>query len=151
MTHPELQAPHSRNRLTVVAMLVALAVVVAATGVHFAAVAASRRAQGPGELPARAAAARLAATLEPWNADLARRSRVLRQWELGKRMLDAGDYNGAVDELTQAYAGDVGNADLLALFKRAQEMQALATNRKAHLQHGHEGPGGTLRPQDIER
>ena len=99
----------------------------------------------------RADSARLAARLEPWNAEYARSARVLGLWELGQRQLDAGDYNGAVDSLRVAYGNDVGNSALLALFKRAQATQALATNRKAHLQHGHEGPGGTLRPEDIER
>ncbi len=41
--------------------------------------------------------------------------------------------------------------DLLALYREAQAVQSLETNRKAHLQHGHEGPGGTLRPTDVER
>jgi hypothetical protein len=72
-------------------------------------------------------------------------------WEQGQRHLAAGDYNRAVELLGEAYKADVGNSELLDLFKRAQITQALATNRKAHLQHAHEGPGGTLRPQDVER
>ncbi len=134
-----------------VATVVALAVLLAALALHLTAMAASQRAQEPGSLARQADSAQLAAKLEPWNAEYARRSRVLGLWELGQRQLDAGDYNAAVDSLRVAYRNDVGNTALLALFKRAQATQTLATNRKAHLQHGHEGPGGTLTPEDIER
>ena len=151
MSHPELQESLSRNRLVVVAVLVAVIAIAVATAVHVAAVTAYRRAQEPGDLARRVAAARQAAVLEPWNAQFVRRSRLMQQWARGKRMLDAGDYNGAVEELGDAYARDLGNLELLAQYKLAQETQALETNRKAHLQHGHEGPGGTLRPEDIER
>jgi hypothetical protein len=72
-------------------------------------------------------------------------------WTQGEALLAAGDYNAAVDTLRLAYVAEVGNSELLALFKRAQAAQALATNKKAHLQHAHEGPGGTLRPEDVER
>lgn len=53
--------------------------------------------------------------------------------------------------LATAYRGDVGNAPLLALSKRAQHIQSDETVRKAHLRHGHDGPGGTLNPWDIAR
>jgi len=151
MTQADLREPPARDRIAVVAVLVAALAIAVAGAVHMTAASASRRAQKPGDLASRVAAARLAATLEPWNAERVERSRVMQQWERGKRLLDAGDYNRAVDELSEAYARDVGNAELLALFRRAQDVQALETNRKAHLQHGHEGPGGTLRPEDIER
>jgi hypothetical protein len=72
-------------------------------------------------------------------------------WLRGKQLLDAGDYNGAIATLDAAYRLDIGDAELLALYRQAQDAQALATNRKAHLQHGHEGPGGTLTPDQIER
>ena len=150
MTQSGPARTENRHR-AVLAIATALAVLLVALALHVTAVAASRRAQEPGGLARRAGAARLAAKLEPWNTEFARRARVLGLWELGQRQLDAGDYNGAVDTLGVAYAHDVGNAALLELFKRAQATQALASNRKAHLQHGHEGPGGTLRPQDIER
>ena len=53
--------------------------------------------------------------------------------------------------MAEAYRNAVGDAEMLAYFKRIQAAWALDTNRKAHLQHGHEGPGGTLKPSDIER
>lgn len=99
----------------------------------------------------RVAAAAQAHSMEPWNAAFELRFRLLSAWLLGKQQLERGDYNAAVETLDAAYRLDIGNPELLALYHTAQEAQALATNRKAHLQHGHEGPGGTLRPQDIER
>jgi cytochrome c-type biogenesis protein CcmH/NrfG len=151
MTQSDPTTPRVHVRRGVVAIVLALAVLLAVLALHLTAVTAAHRAQEPGSLARQADSARLAAKLEPWNAEYARRSRVLGLWELGQQQLDAGDYNGAVDSLRVAYRSDVGNTALLALFRRAQATQALATNRKAHLQHGHEGPGGTLRPEDIER
>jgi hypothetical protein len=139
----------ARGRLAVVVILGVSATVLAATMLHVTATAAARSAQEPGILTARAESAQLAAKIEPWNPGFVRRAHVLQLWVSGQRLLDA--YNGAYEALREAYAEDVGNAELLALFRRAQAVQALATNRKAHLQHGHEGPGGTLRPEDIER
>jgi hypothetical protein len=151
MTQTETDSSPRRRRFAAVVILVALAALLGALALHFTAVSASRYAQGPGDLAARATAARRAAAMEPWNSELVRQATVLRQWERGQQLLDAGNYPGAVDVLQEAYSEDVGNAELLALFKKAQDAQALATNRKAHLQHGHEGPGGTLLPEDIER
>ena len=99
----------------------------------------------------RATAASRAHALAPWNAAYEQRSRMLAAWVLGKQELARGDYQAAVATLDIAYRLDVGDPELLALDHQAQDEQALATNRKAHLQHGHEGPGGTLRPQDVER
>jgi len=99
----------------------------------------------------RAAAASRAHALAPWNAAYEQRSRMLAVWVLGEQQLARGDYEAAVATLDTAYRLDVGDPELLALDHQAQDAQALATNRKAHLQHGHEGPGGTLRPQDVER
>lgn len=102
---------------------------------------------GPGPLGERTAAAQTAQRLEPWNTQM----RVRALWLRGESELSSGNYNAAVQTLAQAYRADIGDQPLLALFKRAQDIQALETVKKAHLQHGHEGPGGTLRPQDIER
>lgn len=102
-------------------------------------------------LEQRHAEALTAMRLAPWNATYRTREYVAAQWLSGSNLLAAGDYSGAVEALRPAYRLDVGDAPLLALFQRAQEIEALATTRKAHLQHGHEGPGSTLRPQDVER
>jgi hypothetical protein len=77
--------------------------------------------------------------------------RVPAGYAYGTLLLRTGDYNGAVVVLGETYRMAVGDPAILAAFKRAQELQASATNKKAHLQHGHEGPGGVLRPDQIER
>lgn len=84
------------------------------------------------------------------------RYRVRAGWLEGQQLLDEGDYNRAVTILAAAYKLDVaddgrGDPALLAVFRQAQAVQARETVRKAHLQHGHEGPGGTLTPDDVER
>jgi uncharacterized protein HemY len=95
--------------------------------------------------------ARTARLLAPWSRAHRTREFVMVRWLAGRRLLDSGDYNAAVDVLREAYRRDVGDNELLVLFVKAQDVQASETNRKAHLQHGHEGPGGTLRPEDVER
>jgi len=102
-------------------------------------------------LAQRAAAADLAARLDPLDRSFATHRFVFDSWLRGRQLLDAGDYNGAVAILGPACLLDESNTQLIALYKRASLVQSLESIRKAHLQHGHEGPGGTLRPQDVER
>jgi hypothetical protein len=151
MTQLEPGASRPPRVLAVAVVLAATAILGVVVVLHLTASAAASRAERLGSLAERLEAARLAATIEPWNPAFRLHVRELRLWERGQQLLDVGDYNGSVDALREAYADDVGNNELLALFKQAQATQALETNRKAHLQHGHEGPGGTLRPEDIER
>jgi hypothetical protein len=145
------QTPARRSAIVLAAVGLAL-VVVAALAWHLVARSSFDRAGSPAiSLEQRAAAAQRARAMEPWNAGYDRRARLLSAWLLGSEQLARGEYNAAVVTLDAAYRLDIGNQALLALDHKAQEAQALATNRKAHLQHGHEGPGGTLRPQDVER
>jgi hypothetical protein len=138
------------TRAAVVGAVVFALLVAAALAWH--AVASSAfSASSTGPLDRRRAAAARASAMEPWNSGFAWRVGVLADWARGQELLDSGDYKSAVNVLAVAYRGDVGNTELLALFKRAQVMQSAETNRKAHLQHGHEGPGGTLTPDQIER
>ena len=102
-------------------------------------------------LASRLASAERAAWLEPWNERYARRARLVSAWRDGDALLRARNYLGAVNTLSAAMGHTPAEPDLLDLYHRAQEALTLDTNRKAHLQHGHEGPGGTLRPQDVER
>ncbi len=150
MTQNPLPSGRQR-RLRMVAAVLVGAVILTTTALHLSATAADRRSRQPLGIAERTSSAVLAARLEPWNPTFARRAKTMLLWQRGQQLLASGDYNAAVDALREAYVSDVGNAELLELFKRAQATQALETNRKAHLQHGHEGPGGTLRPQDIER
>lgn len=102
-------------------------------------------------LAEKALQAETAAAMEPWRRDYGNRALVLVNWQRGATLLEAGDYNGAIAALDLAYRHDIGDQELLALYHKAQDTQATATNRKAHLQHGHEGPGGTLGAQQVER
>ena len=97
----------------------------------------------------RASAARFAATLEPWNGRLATRAVLMAKWQQGSELVSQGAYLPATLELADAYKLDVGDSELLALFQKAQQGLSIDSNFKAHIQHGHEGTGGTLRPQDL--
>jgi hypothetical protein len=100
-------------------------------------------------LSARTDAAQSAARLEPWNAEYAVRATVMQKWLHGSILLSQGADLPAMLELAQAYKLDVGDEELLALFQKSQAELTLHSNFKAHVQHGHEGSGGTLRPQDL--
>jgi hypothetical protein len=154
-TSPETpRSPAEEPRVRRARVTLALAVGVLGVGLaaHAAAVSGYERSfDTRSALSERASAAETAARLEPWSAQFRTRLSVLGGWLRGQQLLDAGKYDEAVSVLAEAYRLDVGNRELLALFVRAQDAQARETNRKAHLQHGHEGPGGTLTPQDLER
>jgi hypothetical protein len=98
-------------------------------------------------LDVRVAAARTALKTDPGDRDY----RVRYGYLYAQRLARDGHLPQAVDVMAVTYKEAVGNAEMLAFFKRIQAELALDTNRKAHLQHGHEGPGGTLGPSDIER
>lgn len=123
---------------------VAVAAVVLAAGTAFY----YRRAGDASlSLRQRADAADVAVRMMPWVPAVRARQGYLRS----RQLYAQGEYLGAVDVMQAAYADAVGDPELLAWFRKVQDALATETNRKAHLQHGHEGPGGTLRPQDIER
>lgn len=141
--------PRARRRTVPAAVAVALAaaIVLAVAWTGTGEIAYQQSFSARSNLAKREACARAAQRIDPWS----RRYRVRVKWLAGDAALAAGDYNEAVVLLGEAYRDHVGDRALLADFRRAQELQALETNRKAHLQHGHEGPGGTLAPGDIER
>jgi len=121
-----------RGRLITFALLVAAA----ATWHAVAADLYSRSFQYSAPLASRQSAAAWAGRLEPWNARFTVRAAVMSGWMEGKRALDAGDYLTAVDSLAAAYRRDVGDPELLAIFKDAQKSLSLATTGIAHVQHG---------------
>lgn len=92
-------------------------------------------------LARRAAVASWAARLEPFNARYTTRARVMAGWEKGRSFYDQGDYLDAVDTLAVVYRQDVGDQELLLLFKDAQKALSVSTTGKAHVQHGHDAPG----------
>jgi len=138
------------NRILGLVVAVVLALLVGAW-LLVAAVSYQRSFSAEIPLVQRADFAQAAGTMEPWNRQYTTRALVMEQWQRGAALLADGDYNGAIAALDIAYRNDIGDEQLLALYHKAQDTQALATNRKAHLQHGHEGPGGTLTEQQIER
>jgi len=131
------------------AFIVALSCVILI--VHATAAYAHRMSIGEGPVATRATYARVAARIEPFNARYAADADHLLGWARGARLLESGDYNRAVAVLNETLRTGPDEPGLVALYKRATRIQAVETNKKAHLQHGHEGPGGTLRPEDIER
>ena len=88
-----------------------------------------------------------AQAMEPWNPAM----RSADGYGRSQKLYFEGHYPQAVDAMAEAYRDAIGDPDMLAYFRHIQEVMAVATNRKAHLQHGHEGPNGTLKPSDIER
>lgn len=147
--------PTSRaSRRATLGVVVALGCALAASAValHLRAQSTYRASLATGAaLESRFADAYAAAALEPWNATYAQRKRLVAAWLRADTLLASGDYKGAVALLSSATGDTPAEPDLLALYREAQAVQSLETNRKAHLQHAHEGPGGTLRPTDIER
>jgi hypothetical protein len=141
---PRIDARHLvRNVGAVLAVgLVAAAVWAAAAGFSY------WRA-GDASLPVteRYSAATEALKLAPWIPAVRARQGYMHSQALFQR----GDLLAATDVMAATYRDAVGDPVLLAWFRKVQDALSLDTNRKAHLQHGHEGPGGTLKPSDIER
>ena len=143
----------SRRALVLSALLGLFTVLVAAgLAVHLTAGGAYRHSfSATLPLKERTASAETAHRLEPWDSRYATRALVTRKWLRGSVLLSQGAALPAMLELGDAYALDVGDQELLALFKKAQQQLSIDSNYKAHVQHAHEGPGGTLRPQDVLR
>lgn len=139
-----------RVRAFVVALALGVVLLAAAAGVHVWATSAYSGSYSTSvPLEQRAAGAALAHRLEPWDERFATRATVMQEWLRGAQLLAQARYLPAVDALADAYRRDVGERELLALFVKSQELLTLNTNWKAHVQHAREGPGGSLRPQDV--
>ena len=135
---------------TLVGLLAVLAIVVLA--LHLTASNAYERSFSASlPLAQRTADAEQASSLEPWDSRDATRALVMRKWLHGSILLSQDAALPAMQELADAYRLDVGDQELLALFKKAQAQLSIDSNFKAHIQHAHEGPGATLRPQDLLR
>ena len=142
---------HARA-FAVIALALGMVLVVVAVGVHLRAESAYRLSFATSVPPEkRTAGSTLAHRLQPWDARFATRATVMREWLRGSQLLAQAKYLLAVDALAAAYRRDVGDRELLALFVKSQDLLALDTNWKAHVQHAREGPGGALRPQDVIR
>jgi hypothetical protein len=143
-TNPRLDARRiARNAGAVLAVaIVATAVLAAAAGFSYL-----RAGDTSLPLAARYSAATQALKLVPWLPAVRARQGYLHSQVL----FGEGRLLAATDAIAAAYRDAVGDPVLLAWFRKMQDALALNSNRKAHLQHGHEGPGGTLKPSDIER
>lgn len=91
------------------------------------------------------------AALVPWSTTYQARRRRVEAWIRADALLAAGDYKDATALLSATLGRTPAEPDLVELYRLAQETETAETNRKAHLQHGHEGPGGTLDSKDLER
>jgi hypothetical protein len=122
--------------------IVALAVLAAAAGFSYL-----RAGDASLPLPDRYSAATEALKLAPWIPAV----RARQGYVNSQLLFSEGKTLAATDAMAAAYKDAVGDPEMLAWFRKMQDALSLETNRKAHLQHGHEGPGGTLKPSDIER
>jgi hypothetical protein len=149
---PESAAPRT-PRVALALCLGLLALFVAGgLALHLTAASAYRASfERAATLQERSNAAALAHTLEPWDSRFGTQAVVMQKWLHGSVLLSQGADLPAMLELQAAYRLDVGDQELLALFKKSQEQLTLHSNFKAHIQHAHEGSGGTLRPQDLMR
>ena len=127
--------------MCVLAFAIAVLVASAAIWHSFATTLYARSFMPSVSLSDRTSAAAVAGRLEPWNSRYTTRATVMAGWLRGKQLLEAGDYNAAVDVLIPTYRLNVGDQELLLLFQEAQKTQALRTIGKAHIQHGHDAPG----------
>ncbi len=142
----------TRTTLPLIGGLLALALAGGALALHAYASETYTASSAPGtDLDARYERAYVAAAIEPWNPRFVARRDYVAAWLRADTLLAAGDYKDAVTLLSETIGRTLAEPDLLALYREAQRIQTEETNRKAHLQHGHEGPGGTLTPADIER
>ena len=69
----------------------------------------------------------------------------------GESLLAAGDLDAAKAVLKSAFLRDRSNSEIESLLARVNAEIEARDARKAHQQHGHEGTGGVLAPEDVER
>lgn len=96
---------------------------------------------------ARIDSASRAIALEPWN----RTFEVRRMRLEAERLFLAEEYDAAHALMQPVIAAREGDAEFVEYYHVVNAEWGAASARKAHQQHGHEGPGGTLRPEDVER
>ena len=97
--------------------------------------------------PERLAEAQTALRLEPWRRDIVGETAFIE----GTLLRDQGDLDGAKRVLVAALERESTDRRLRPLLVEVNREILVRDARKAHQQHGHEGPGGSLRPEDVER
>ena len=143
----------SPRRRIIVPLVIAVAVVgliavIVLASVHLVAQDALARSRDEALTPPeRLAEAQTALRLEPWRRDLAGETAFIE----GTILRDRGDLDGAKRVLVAALERDSTGRRLRSLLVEVNRAILVRDARKAHQQHGHEGPGGSLRPEDVER
>jgi len=135
------------TRRAVVFSLALVAAISLVAAYHGIAHAAYRASLAPGPLAARIESASRATALEPWN----RTFEVRRIRLQAERLFLAEDFDAAHALMQPVIAAREGDAEFVEYYHVVNAEWVAASARKAHQQHGHEGPGGTLRPEDVER
>lgn len=133
-----------RNALRLTALALGL-LLIAAVAYHAGALAAFRRSSDAGATPARIKAARLAASLEPWEPRFAWRVTALE----GLTLLERGRVDAAyflLEPLSQVVRGD---EVYRTIYQAAVHAKTPLDSRKAHLQHAREQKNGFLREGDV--
>jgi len=133
-----------RAALFALALITTIAVI---AGYHGYAHAAYRASFDNAPLAQRLESASRAAGLEPW----IRIFEVRRIRLEAERFFLAEDYDAAHGLMQPIIAAREGDAEFIEYYHVVNAEWVPASARKAHQQHGHEGPGGTLRPEDVER
>lgn len=135
------------TRIALAATFTVLAVLAMFMTYHGVAFGAYRASFGDASLETRLANAERAVQLEPWN-----HSFEVRRIRLEAEQLFVADEWDAAHKLMEPVIADrAGDAEFIEFYHTVNARWVPWSSGKAHQQHGHEGPGGTLRPEDIER
>jgi hypothetical protein len=152
LTAETTEQQEERSRSFTLAMGVVAVLAVLGIGLYLGGAAAYSASQRVGvSIDQRVAFARRATRLVPWSREYRKRLVFVQTWQRGEALLSAGDFSGSLRTLRSIVGTTLAEPDLYVLYRRAEAAQAEGTNWKAHVQHAHEGPGGTLRPQDVVR
>ncbi len=143
------RATDERRRVQVALALVTLALIAAVSAIGlFVAQEAAIAANGALPLASRAGAAKRVMRLRPFSSSAEITYAILE----GRRLFQTeATWDEAQALLYETYLRHIGNQPLRAELSVVNQAVMLRDAGKAHKQHGHEGPGGTLRPEDIER
>lgn len=139
-------ASRRREQVALGVLSLALAAVLAAAGL-FVNAETSIATDRTLPLGARVSAADRMMRLRPFSTSTEVRYAILR----GRQLFVAGQWAQAQTLLYETYLRNIGNQPLRRELSTVNLAIQARDAGKAHRQHGHEGPGGTLQPGDIER
>lgn len=133
-----------RTHALAIALLLSIALL---ASYHAAAHARYRASFGDDALLARISSADRARDLEPWN-----RTFEIRWIRLeAERLFLAEEYDAAHALMEPVIAAREFDEDFVEYYHTVSQEWIAWSAGKAHQQHGHEGPGGTLDPEDVVR